>query len=88
MFPATMMMTKASGVRKTVSDNNLLNSSALQCRLAGKYPRYGLMSALSLSAKSANICIVDSEILKLASSPSTERKRSSLDSVGSNTSLS
>ena len=46
------------------------------------------MSALSLSAKSANICIVDNEILKLASSPRMERKRSSLDSVGSNTSLS
>lgn len=62
-------------------------NSFLQC-IEQYYPRYGRISAPSLSAKSARICIVDNEILKLASSPRMDRKRSSFDSVGSSTSLS
>ena len=52
------------------------------------YPRYGLMSCPSFKVRSAKICIVDREILKLASSPSVARKRRSFESVGSSTSLS
>ena len=52
------------------------------------YPRYGLMSRPSFKVRSANICIVDRDILKLASSPSIARKRSSFESVGRSTSLS
>ena len=57
-------------------------------RDGGTYPRYGLMSGPTFCARSARICIVDSEILKLASSPRMARNLNSLDKVGSSTSLS